>query len=71
MSTTAGEAIETADLDEDELRRPQIEQNQAAIAVLETWLSETDPEVIREERETLEYLMRALDEHRTYRKLFS
>ena len=56
---------------EEERRQRQIEKNQPAIALIESLLAETDPEAIREQRETLEYLMRALDEHRTHRKLFS
>lgn len=64
-------AAEAAALDaEEERRQRQIEKNQAAIALLDEWSNETDPEVIREQRETWEYLKRALDEHRTHRKLF-
>ena len=56
---------------EAEQRRRQREKNQAAIDLLDSWLNETDPEVIREQRETWELLKRALDEARpSYRKLF-
>jgi hypothetical protein len=56
---------------EDEERRRQREKNQAAIDLLDSWLNETDPDVIREQRETWEFLKKALDEDRpSYRKLF-
>ena len=56
---------------EEEKRRLQREKNQAAIDLLDSWLNETDPEVIREQRETWEFLKKALDEDRlSYRKLF-
>ena len=61
----------TDDEAEAERRRLQIEKNQAAIALLDSWLNETDPDVIREQRETWEFLKKALDEDRlSYRKLF-
>lgn len=48
-------------------REEQIRRSQAALAMLDEWDQE-DPE---EQRETLEFLMRALDEDRTsYRKHF-
>ena len=56
---------------EAEQRRRQREKNQAAIDLLDSWLNETDPEVIREQRETWEFLKQALDEDRlSYRKHF-
>ena len=56
---------------EEERRRLQIEKNQAAIALLDSWLNEDDPDIIREQRETWEFLKQALDEDRpAYRKLF-
>ena len=62
---------QTTDETEEERRQRQIEKNQAAIALLDSWLNETDPEVIREQQETWEYLKRVLDEDRlSYRKLF-
>lgn len=49
-------------------RQEQIRLNQAALKMLDEWDHE-DPD---EQRETLEFLMRALDEDRpSYRKLFS
>ena len=49
-------------------RQEQIRRNQAALEMLENWDQE-DPE---EQRETLAFLMRVLDEDRpSYRKLFS
>lgn len=52
----------------DERRRAQIERNQAVIALLNMWERE-DPE---EQRETLDLLMRMLDEDRpSSRKLFA
>lgn len=54
-----------------EERLRQREKNQAAIDLLTEWLNETDPEIIREQRETWEFLKQALDEDRlSYRKLF-
>jgi len=62
----------TADEAEEERRRLQIEKNQPAIALLRSWREETDPEAINEQRETWEFLKKALDEDRlSYRKLFS
>lgn len=71
MATETTVETPQADVAEDERRRRQRELNQPAIDLLESWLNETDPEVIREQKETAEYLMRALDEGRTHRKLFS
>ncbi|HEY8323346.1 MAG: hypothetical protein ACHQ1E_07285 [Ktedonobacterales bacterium] len=52
---------------EDQRRQSQIERNQAVIALLNAWEQE-DPE---EQRETLDLLMRTLDEDRpSSRKLF-
>ena len=51
----------------EERRLVQIERNQAAIALLKSWLDEDE----EEQRETLAILMRTLDEDRpSYRKLF-
>ncbi len=53
---------------EAEWRRKQIEKNQAAIQLLDSWLAE---EETQEQRETWEFLKKALDEDRlSYRKLF-
>jgi len=61
--TSADEAAEE--------RLLQIGKNQPLIALLDSWLNETDPEVIREQQETWEFLKQALDEDRlSYRKLF-
>lgn len=61
----------SVDEDEEERRRLQIEKNQPAIALLRSWRDETDPEVIREQQETWEFLKKAFDEDRlSYRKLF-
>ena len=66
------EARATMDGTEEERRRRQIEKNQAAIALLDEWLNETDPEAIREQRETWVFLKQALDEDRpSYLKRFS
>jgi hypothetical protein len=51
-------------------RLRQIEKNQAAIALLDEWLNETDPDVIREQEETWQVLKEALgldDEGRSVR----
>ncbi len=49
-------------------REEQIRRNQAVIALLNAW----EHEDAQEQRETLEFLMRALDEDRpSNRKLFS
>ncbi len=54
--------------DSEKQRQEQIQLNQAIIDLLNSWEQE-DPE---EQRETLEYLMKALDEDRpSSRKLFS
>jgi hypothetical protein len=51
----------------EELRQAQIERNQAAIALLNSWMEEDEDE----QRETFAFLKRALDEDRpSYRKLF-
>jgi len=48
----------------------QIKRNQAAIALLRSW-QECSEEEAQEQRETMEYLKRVLDEDRlSYRKLF-
>lgn len=53
---------------DEERRQEQIRRNQAVIDLLNAWEQE-DPE---EQRETLEFLMRALDEDRQpQRRLFS
>jgi len=46
-----------------EQRRLRIEQNRAAIALLDSWLDVTDDERA-EQREAWEYLKRVLDEDR-------
>jgi hypothetical protein len=52
----------------DERRQAQIERNQAVIALLNAW----EQEDAEEQRETLELLMRRLDEDRpSSRKLFA
>ncbi len=54
-----------------EERVEQIQRNQAAIQLLESWCTGSEDDV-REQRETLEYLKRVLDEDRlSDRKLFS
>jgi hypothetical protein len=51
-------------------RQEQIRCNQAAIEMLKEWVT-VGPEEAEEQRETLAFLMRALDEDRpSYRKLF-
>jgi hypothetical protein len=51
-------------------QRIQMERNRRAVALLESWL-DVDEETEAEHRETLEYLVRTLDEDRTSsRKLF-
>lgn len=57
-------------LTDEERRQQQIEKNQGLIALLDSWMEATEEEVM-EQRETWEYLKRALDEDRpSYRKLF-
>jgi len=57
---------------EEERRRRQIEKNRPLIALLESWAEGDDQESVQEQREALEWLMRALDEDRpSNRKLFS
>ena len=73
--TTRASNTETLDVTvpvtEEKKRRLQREKNQPLIDLLDSWLNETDPEVIREQRETWEFLKQALDEDRlSYRKLF-
>jgi hypothetical protein len=56
---------------EDERRQRQIELNQAAIALLDSWLVD-DSESPEEQRIALEALMRGIDENRPEgRKLFT
>ena len=63
---------ETVPESEEEKRRLRREKNQPMIDLLDSWLNETDPEVIREQQETWEYLKKALDADRlSYRKFFS
>lgn len=50
--------------DQEEIRRRNIERNAGAIALLRSWAKEDDPEVIEDQRETLDYLKRAIDEDR-------
>jgi hypothetical protein len=70
-TTPATETPTAAVPEAEEQRRLQREKNQALIDLLRSWLDETDPEVIREQRETWEFLKQALDEDRpSYRKLF-
>ena len=53
---------------EEQLRQERIQRNQAAIQLLQSWIEEGDEE---EQRETGEFLMKALDEDRlSNRKLF-
>ena len=55
---------------EEEQRRLQREKNQAAIDLIRSW-REVDEDGRREQRETWEFLKKALDEDRlSYRKLF-
>jgi hypothetical protein len=55
---------------EEEWRRVQRGKNQSAIDLLRSWAQATDEE-IAEQRETWEFLKRALEEDRlSYRKLF-
>lgn len=58
------ETSEPTPADEDEARRLPRQKNQAAIDLLDSWLGETDPEVIREQQETWEHLRTTLDEDR-------
>lgn len=52
---------DAAEIDED--RRKQIEQNKAAIALLRSWVNVDESEAA-EQRETLAFLMQALNEDR-------
>ena len=55
---------------EQDTRAEQIQRNQAAIQLLESWCNVSEEDA-REQRETFEYLKRALDEDRlSNRKLF-
>lgn len=64
---------------DEETRQPEVaeerqyrsETNLDLRELLRSWREETDPEELKDQRETLEYLVQALDEHRTHRKLFS
>ncbi len=47
-----------------EIRQRNIARNQAAIALLQSWSAEADPEAIQDQRETLAYLKTAIDEDR-------
>ncbi|MGH2534787.1 MAG: hypothetical protein ACRDJW_21215 [Thermomicrobiales bacterium] len=56
--------------EEQEQRRHQIERNQGLIALLDSW-KDADEDEIHEQKETWEWLKKALDEDRpSYRKLF-
>lgn len=56
--------------DVQDARTEQIQRNQAAIQLLESWCNVGEDDA-REQRETLEYLKRMLDEDRlSNRKLF-
>ncbi len=58
------------EMTEEEKRKRQIELNQPAIALLESWL-EDDSESVEEQRAALFELMRGIDENRKgYRQLF-
>jgi hypothetical protein len=62
--------VPTQLLTDEERRQQQIEKNQGLIVLLDSWMEATEEEVM-EQRETWEYLKRALDEDRpSYRKLF-
>lgn len=57
------------ELDAEERER-QIAQNQSLIALLDSWIN-ADEEEIQDQKETWEFLKKALDEDRpSYRKLF-
>lgn len=64
----AGAATVVAD-DEAERRRLQLEKNQDAIALLNSWANATEEE-IQEQIETWEFLKRALDEDRLSDRTF-
>lgn len=69
MATTSTTATK-AEITADEERRAQRLKNQSAIDLLDSWATATDEE-IAEQRETWEFLRKALDEDRlSYRKLF-
>jgi hypothetical protein len=58
------------ELTEEEKRQRQIELNQPAIALLESWVND-DGWDLEEQRRSLEELMRGIDENRKgYRQLF-
>jgi hypothetical protein len=71
MSTNAQPAeLSEPTLTEEERRQRQIELNQPAIALLDSWL-EDDSESVEEQRAALLELMRGIDENRKgYRQLF-
>jgi len=63
-----GVDITTISHQENDSRQQRIQQNQALIALLNSWEQEGETE----QRETLQFLMHALDEDRlSSRKLFS
>jgi hypothetical protein len=67
MQQPATQPDELTDEQREAKRQEQIRRNQALIELLNSW----DQEDAEEQRETLEFLMRALDEDRpSYRKLF-
>ena len=66
-ATSTGEALDSA-ATEEEHRRKQIEQNQAAIELLRLWRKGD----VQQQREAWEYLSHALDEDRlSDRKFYS
>ena len=66
---TPAEVLPATDAEE-EARLRQVEANQEAIALLDSWANASEAE-IEEQRETWEFLRKALDEDRpSYRKLF-
>ncbi len=69
--TTTPTTVKVAEVTADEeQRRVQRVKNQSAIDLLDSWAAATDEE-IAEQRETWEFLKKALDEDRlSYRKLF-
>jgi hypothetical protein len=60
-ATTAESTLTSADVEEE--RRRQIERNQAAIGLLRSWVDVGEKEAA-EQRETLAFLMQALNEDR-------
>ena len=64
------EILDATDPEVEEQRRLQREKNRAAIDLIRSW-REVDEEGRREQRETWEFLKKALDEDRlSYRKHF-